>query len=66
MSGFRVEPEACLNAALAANLKSVVIIGLAKNGVPLVWCSDGTPDAYELIDRAKARIESPQFTREAA
>lgn len=53
--GHKIDPEAILVEA-AGNYESIVIIGIAKDGVLDCQSSDGRHETIALIERAKAKL----------
>lgn len=53
---MKIEPMACLEDAMKANLRSVAVVGIARNGRMIVWGNDGR--TFELLERAPKHIDS--------
>lgn len=63
---FRIPAANSLNAALAADLKDVVIIGRARNGKVIVWSNTSGERTNALIDAGTERIEELTYSEEDA
>jgi hypothetical protein len=56
MSKFPIDARACLEAAIEMNFRSVVIIGVSRNGRMIVYSNDGR--TYDLLDKAPKHLEA--------